>query len=322
MPKYDVIQLGKKAKELGFVRDTFEKVDRLVRILRFINETPVLRDHIALKGGTSINLTVFDLPRLSVDIDLDFTENCSRDDMLQKRGTIKDVLSKYMEAEGYMLSAKSKFPHSLDSFVYSYVNAGGNKDNIKIEINYSMRCHIFEPEMRDIETGNVFDSILIRTLAPLEIFASKINALMSRAATRDLYDISNMIRFGIFDEKEKDTLKKCVLFYVAVGGKDILKSFTFEKLDMITQNTIKRDLYPVIRLGDGFELSSAKKMVMTYLKELINLNAPEHEFLKSFSKGKYMPQLLFDDETVIDRIKHHPMAEWKIKRIMERYNER
>ena len=43
-----------------------------------------------------------------------------------------------MNANGYMLSPKSKNYHALDSFVYEYVNCGGVKDNIKIEINYML----------------------------------------------------------------------------------------------------------------------------------------------------------------------------------------
>ena len=37
--------------------------------------------HLLLKGGTAINLTVFDLPRLSVDIDMDFVPNLPREDI-------------------------------------------------------------------------------------------------------------------------------------------------------------------------------------------------------------------------------------------------
>ena len=47
-----------------------------------------------------------------------------------------------MTASGYSLSPKSKQYHALDSFVYEYTNAGGMKDNLKIEINYMLRCHI------------------------------------------------------------------------------------------------------------------------------------------------------------------------------------
>lgn len=71
MPDYDKHKLGKQARELGFIRDTVEKVFRLSEILKYINNDPLLRESLALKGGTAINMTIFNLPRLSVDIDLD-----------------------------------------------------------------------------------------------------------------------------------------------------------------------------------------------------------------------------------------------------------
>ena len=100
-------------------------------------------------------------------------------------------------------------------YVLNYKNSGGVNDAIKIEINYSMRCHIFESELRYIETGGILDSAKIRTLAPIEIFASKINALISRAAARDLYDINNMILYSLFDEQETELLRQCVIFYTS-----------------------------------------------------------------------------------------------------------
>ncbi len=65
---------------------------------------------------------VFDLPRLSVDIDLDFSKNLTRDSMLAERAIIKEHIHKYMTASGYMLGLKSKQYHALDSFVYEYFN--------------------------------------------------------------------------------------------------------------------------------------------------------------------------------------------------------
>ena len=61
MPQYNRVELGRMATESGFVRDTFEKVLRLKEILRFMNEEEFLREHLLLKGGTAINLTVFNL---------------------------------------------------------------------------------------------------------------------------------------------------------------------------------------------------------------------------------------------------------------------
>ena len=112
------------------------------RNIAFFYSSELLRTHLALKGGTAINLLFFNLPRLSVDIDLDFCQNISREEMLEKREKINLLISKYMTAEGYTLSPNTKTPHSLDSFVYNYINSAGIKDNIKIEINYSLRAHI------------------------------------------------------------------------------------------------------------------------------------------------------------------------------------
>lgn len=102
----------------------------------------MLSESLALKGGTAINLLIFELPRLSVDIDLDFTKACSKEEMLQIRERINKELVNYLNSQGYNLSPATRNPHSLDSWVFYYQNAANNKDNIKIEINYSMRNHI------------------------------------------------------------------------------------------------------------------------------------------------------------------------------------
>ena len=42
LPNYDIVYLGKKAEELGFVRDTLEKVTRLADTLEYLNTNPIL----------------------------------------------------------------------------------------------------------------------------------------------------------------------------------------------------------------------------------------------------------------------------------------
>ncbi len=313
---YDIIYLGKKAEELGFVRDTLEKVTRLADILEYLNTNPILKDSLALKGGTAINLTIFNLPRLSVDLDLDYLVTNSRDEMLEKREFINSVIDRYMVSQGYLKNPKTKNPHSLDSWVYDYIGSNGNKDNIKIEINYSLRSHILEAEERPIITEHFSSEYKVKSLAPLEIYGSKINALLSRAAARDLYDTRNMIHFGLFDETEEVILRKCVVFYAAISARDknsINMNFDTTAIDLITQRKIKRDLLPVIRRKDNFELNSAKQLAKEYISELMVLTMEEKEFLDKFENGEYIPELLFEDKKILRRIKNHPMALWKIR---------
>lgn len=52
MMQFDRIALGRQAKELGFVRDTFEKVCRLADVLKFMERDSVRKDSLALKDGT------------------------------------------------------------------------------------------------------------------------------------------------------------------------------------------------------------------------------------------------------------------------------
>lgn len=314
MIQFDKNAIGRQAKELGFVRDTFEKVCRLADVLKFFESDDILSSCLALKGGTAINLTIFNLPRLSVDIDLDFSENISRDKMLEKRVIITDRILKYMSASGYSLSGKSKQSHALDSFVFEYQNAGGMKDNIKIEINYMMRCHILPVSRRKVKLPWLPEALSVLSVAPIEIFASKIVALLNRTAPRDLYDIHNLLEFGLFDESEQNMLRKCVVFYSCIGSETVRKEFTFDNLDKMPQNKIKTDLLPVLRFSAYFDLGPAREKVTGYLKALLTPTPQERDFIERFSKGSYEPGLLFCGD-ILNHVKSHPMAKWKCEQI-------
>jgi len=314
LSSFDLVYLGEKAVELGFVRDTLEKVYRLVDILEYLNTNPILKDSLALKGGTAINLTIFNLPRLSVDIDLDYVQTDNKEEMLANRERINDAIERFMVVQGYVKSPQSKTPHALDSWVFGYINAAGNRDNIKIEINYSLRAHILLPEQRPIVTDHLSGNYLVMTLAPVEIFGSKITALLSRAAARDLYDVANMIRYGIFDESEEELLRKCVVFYTAISSGSVIRSVDTRALNQLTEHRIKTDLLPVLRKKEHFDIRSTKQLVMTYFKHLMKLTKSEVEFVECFENKEYRPELLFEDAEIVARLAKHPMALWKTQK--------
>ena len=312
MPQYNRAELGRMATESGFVRDTFEKVLRLKEILKFLNKDEFLMEHLLLKGGTAINLTVFKLPRLSVDIDMDYTPNDNREDMLECRTKITDIIKEYMESEGYQLLDSSRFSHSLDAFHYNYQNAGGNRDMIKIELNYSLRSHLFEPVHRNILPKALDDGMMIRMVDPMEIFAAKGNALITRAAARDLYDWCNMMAEGLFEE-QRDLFRKSFLFYMTISADSLNNKFDTSAIDTLDFNKIRRDLFPVLNKKDNFQLDERKKLAKDYIADLMVLTTKEREYLDRFEEKKYIPELLFEDAEIVERVKNHPMALWKCK---------
>lgn len=280
--------------------------------MSYIRSEAFLFENLALKGGTAINLTIFDLPRLSVDIDLDYTKNSSRDDMLKDRKIIKSLLIDYLEKNGYQLGKDTREHHTLDSIKATYANAGGNLDNIKIEINYMLRAHIYEPVIVKTKNYGLIGEVEVRTIDPIEIFGSKLVALMTRSTPRDLYDFFYMINANIFNGTEIKKIKRCAVFYRAISNEDGVFDFNLDNLDSITQNNIKRFLIPVINAKEFFSLSEAKQTINDFFNKHFILDENESMFIEQFKQKKYVPELLYDGDE-LKRIKNHPMAIWKTR---------
>ncbi len=299
------------ANELNFIRDNMEKVVRLCTILEFINSDSLLSESLVLKGGTAINLLVMPLPRLSVDIDLDFTDNCDRQAMLRHRKAISEKLQAYMFGNGYRQAPSSKRPFSTDSWVFQYTNAIGNLDNIKIEINYSMRCHLLPFEVKPIQLKG-FENVQVKTLALVELYASKTKALLERGAARDLFDVHNMIQQRIIEDNQKPLLRKGIVFYSAVGGNaKPTGTYSFQTIEKLQFAQIRSSLLPVLKKGTFYDLDAVKQDVCDYLNDLMQLSDNEKLFLEQFAESKYCPTLLFEDNAIVERIAKHPMAIWK-----------
>jgi len=84
------------------------------------------------------------------------------------------------------------------------------------------------------------NDVKVYCLQPIEIFAAKINALLSRAAAQDLYDTYNMIRSDLFGDSEQAILRKAVVFYTTVSQEEIPDTYNIDRIEMITSRKIYR----------------------------------------------------------------------------------
>lgn len=304
------------SKKTGFIQSTLEKVERLIRILEWMNSDEKLNKLLALKGGTAINTAVFNFPRLSVDIDLDLTENLSKEEMIKERETIHNLLINYLNSNNYKINMeKSKDVYALDSIVAEYIDIKGNIDNIKIEINYMNRVHILETKKIDVSTDVFKDKHLtIHCIHPIEIYAAKLCALLSRTTARDLYDVYTLSKYDLFDNEEKKLLKQCfMLEYIAVNDYK-LKDMKIDNIERLKRQDIKTKLLPTLkdRNPRNSNIDEMKQAVREYLKDILIVDDKTKEFYDKFQKGIYEPELLFDNEEIIERIKEHPMIIWKL----------
>ena len=131
-----------------------------------------------------------------------------------------------------------------------------------------------------------------------------------------MYDVNRMIIENIFKDDQMDMLRKIVVFYLAVGGKNKPeKEYSFERIQNIKFPQIRSSLIPVLKKTEKFDLEEAKANVVSFLSKLLSLGEAEKNFIDSFNQGEYKPELLFDDGQIIEKIKDHPMALWKINEV-------
>ena len=93
-------RLESVAKESGFRPVAVEKVMRLSGILRRLDSHPTTEGKWLLKGGTALNLLHLDVPRMSVDIDLNYVGSVDRAGMIAERPGFEAALVSICEREG------------------------------------------------------------------------------------------------------------------------------------------------------------------------------------------------------------------------------
>ena len=163
MNSYNLDNIREEAKEIMVPANGLEKMYRLQDVLAYINENEYMKDNLALKGGTALNYVFYNLPRLSLDIDLDFCDNLSKQEINEIRPQMINDIAEYMQKNGYTLSPHSKQPAALDSLVFAYNTYSNSTDTLKIEINYLLREHIMPTQMIEPRAFISKDGLSVRT---------------------------------------------------------------------------------------------------------------------------------------------------------------
>ena len=82
--------------------------------LEALRSHPFLKERIALKGGTALNLFIFDVPRLSVDIDLNYIGPADRVTMLEERPKIEQAVQAVCGRLGIRIRLWRSVPQRLE----------------------------------------------------------------------------------------------------------------------------------------------------------------------------------------------------------------
>ena len=294
------------SEKTNFQIDILEKVNRLAVLLGMIYENDFLKNGLVLKGGTAINFIYFKMPRLSVDIDFNFTSDDSKEGMLESRKEIDRIIMKIFSITGYEVEKVQ--PYALLQYNLKYRNTAGNIDRIKVEINFIERIPVFEIVEREI---SVFDNQLkVRTYVIEELFATKLRALLTRMASRDLFDVYNLLNSGL--EYDERMLKKCFIFYFCLA--DDFRIINAKAISEIDPNEIKKFLLPLLEKGRRVKLDTVVGTVQELTLRMLSLNKNERIFIDQFYGQKIANlDILFEDLKYNSKLKNHPMIKWRLK---------
>ena len=151
----------------------------------------------ALKGGTAINLFLHDLPRLSVDIDLVYTnlEHEGRESALEAIETALRDVSILLERK---LGVTVR-PTTSGSEHESKLFISRGPVLLKVKVN-----HVFRGAVYPLVTGTLSPqaqarfsrALSVPMLDPDEVYASKLVAALDRQHPRDLFDVMMMLEEG------------------------------------------------------------------------------------------------------------------------------
>ena len=316
---FDESTINTVHQQTGFDQLYIEKVLRLLGILELFFSNPVLKDKYVLKGGTALNLFYFQLPRLSVDIDLNYL-GLDREIMLADRREHESVLSELLTANGYNLKRVPE-EHAGGKWRLGYRSYSGITQNIELDLNYMHRIALMPVEKRSSFPLGTFKVDNIPVLDIHELAAGKLCALIARCKPRDLFDAYHLLNHA---ELEQAALQKCFVVYAAFNKVDFSEVSGLEELKFDTQQ-FRQELMETLARGTTADTPQQ------YLGKLLNgcqekLNAilpfteSELEFLTAVNKrGKIKSELLSDSQAWCELVSKHPMLLWKVFNVRKHY---
>jgi len=271
-----------------------DRVSLLLDILPIVAK----RKCFALKGGTALNLFIWEMPRLSVDIDLVYLPISDRDeafkDISANLTIIKDELEKILRIK-VVLTDNAKLVCSKGGAI------------VKVEVNTIIRGSLF-----DVEKIEVVDAVqdefgkfaAISVLNKAEIYGGKICAALDRQHPRDIFDVSKILDEGEGDFNEK--IKEAFMFYLLSHNRPI-NEILFSRI-----NDKKADFKNQFEgmAKEKFDYEDFIKISKLLREKISNLFSDnDKKFILSFKQGKPDWSLFVKD------ISQYPSIKWKLANI-------
>ncbi len=312
--------VARVAAETGFRADIVEKVLRLHGILVRLDQHEITHGAWLLKGGTALNLLHLDVPRLSVDIDINYVGTEDVEAMRLARPAYERALASCCAREGCDVR-RDPSEHAGGKFRLRYPSVLGGSQNLGVDVSYVARVPLWGSARSRIRFPPDSD-LQVPTLTIEELAAGKFAALVQRSVARDAFDAANLLSL-MPDLARRPMFRTAFVCLVAGSRSDPRR---LERVDVVLPDrTIEQDLDPLLRRdrkGVHPTLSALRdwiaETVGPAVEPLLSWSSGERRFLDGLlEEGNVVAEALHDDSDVQDRIRRQPMLNWKARHVRE-----
>lgn len=272
------------------------QVDLLIRCLPAVTKVRTF----ALKGGTAINLFHYDMPRLSVDIDLTFLPITDRDIALTEITEGLATIGKEIQRTIPQVQIRSIGPGAPK------LQIATPQARIKVEPSSISRGSLFPPVERDLcqAAQNEYELFVrVQRLSTGDLYGGKLCAALDRQHPRDLFDIRQLLDAG----EISDDIRQAFVVYLA-GHRRPMAELLSPKRIPIEQLYTHHFAGMTAHAIEPSELEAVREEVFGWVRTALSEN--ERKFLLSIKQGEPDWSLM-----PFDHIQQLPAIQWKLRNV-------
>ena len=260
-----------------------------------------------------MNLFHFEVPRLSVDLDLNYIGAKDRETMLAEKPKIEQAVQAVCSREGLTIK-RVPSDHAGGKWRLTYVGLKGFPGNLELDVNFMLRTPLWPCVTKECHPVGSLHAAPVRVLDLHELTAGKLAALLARSASRDVFDAHALLVTPGLDAA------RLRLGFVVYGGINRMDWRTVSTADVTADvNEVQTGLVPMLRA----DRAPARRDVAAWADRLVNecrerlslvlpLNNQELEFLRLLNdEGAIAPEFLTSDPAMQATVREHPGLKWK-----------
>ena len=270
-----------------------------VRLLLAVAPAVFRSPRFALKGGTALNLFAHDMPRLSVDIDVVFTDHTlNREDALRAIAADLRAAKSAISALGF----RAHLPTAKGGEDVKLL-VEGNGQQIKVEVNFVLRGTVLPVIQRPLvpKAQELFTTYITLPVLDLpELYGGKLVAAMDRQHPRDMFDVLQMLEHTGWHSSFVD----CFIAYLAGHNRPVHEVLFPNRLPL--EPTFSNEFAGLTT--DEIALATLEQTQTRLIDELPRALTSRHrEFLLSLVSAEPAWELM-----PFTNLQHLPAPQWKL----------